>query len=304
MEFSNEEAQPRPASTAALDATGRVAPGCGIVHLVGAGPGDPELLTLRALRLLQQADVIVYDNLIGEGILELARREAERIYVGKRCDRHSLRQEEINKLLVNLASAGKRVVRLKGGDPFLFGRGGEELEALAACAIPFEVVPGITAASGVAACAGIPLTHRDYAQSCVFATGHLKDGTVNLDWAALARPRQTVVIYMGLGGLAEILRQLARHGLPATTPAAAVQSGTTRDQRVVTGTLSTLPDLVAAVGLASPVLLIVGEVVKLHRRLDWFVPLAFTEPAPPDAETEPLPAIDPGTLAQIQRHTL
>jgi uroporphyrin-III C-methyltransferase/precorrin-2 dehydrogenase/sirohydrochlorin ferrochelatase len=270
---------------------------------VGAGPGDPELLTLRALRLLQQADVIVYDNLVGEGILELARRDAERIYVGKRCDRHSLRQEEINKLLVNLASAGKRVVRLKGGDPFLFGRGGEELEALAACAIPFEVVPGITAASGVAACAGIPLTHRDYAQSCVFATGHLKDGTVNLDWAALARPRQTVVIYMGLGGLMEICRQLARHGLPATTPAAAVQAGTTRDQRVVTGTLSTLPDLVAAVGLASPVLLIVGEVVKLHRRLDWFAPVPSAEPAQPDAGTGPLSAIEPATATQMQRHT-
>jgi uroporphyrin-III C-methyltransferase/precorrin-2 dehydrogenase/sirohydrochlorin ferrochelatase len=287
-------------------APGKLAPApgcCGIVHLVGAGPGDPELLTLRALRLLQQADVIVYDNLVGAGILELGRGDAERIYVGKRCDRHALRQEEINKLLVNLASAGKRVVRLKGGDPFLFGRGGEELEALAACAIPFEVVPGVTAATAVAACAGIPLTHRDYAQSCVFATGHLKDGTVNLDWAALARPRQTVVIYMGLGGLAEICRQLARHGLPATTPAAAVQAGTTRDQRVVTGTLSTLPDLVAAVGLASPVLLIVGEVVKLHRRFDWFAPVPSAEPAPAEAGTGPLLALDPATLAQMQRHT-
>jgi uroporphyrin-III C-methyltransferase/precorrin-2 dehydrogenase/sirohydrochlorin ferrochelatase len=287
----------------ALDEPASHAPGCGIVHLVGAGPGDPELLTLRALRLLQQADVIVYDNLIGEGILELARRDAERIYVGKRCDRHSLRQEEINKLLVNLASAGKRVVRLKGGDPFLFGRGGEELETLAACGIPFEVVPGVTAANGVAACAGIPLTHRDYAQSCVFATGHLKDGTVNLDWAALARPRQTVVIYMGLGGLAEICRQLTHHGLPATTPAAAVQSGTTRNQRVLTGMLSTLPDLVAAVGLVSPVLLIVGEVVKLHRRLDWFAPVPSAEPAQPEAGIGPLSRIDAETLMRMQRHT-
>jgi uroporphyrin-III C-methyltransferase/precorrin-2 dehydrogenase/sirohydrochlorin ferrochelatase len=280
------------------------AQGSGIVYLVGAGPGDPELLTLRALRLLREADVIVYDHLVGDGILDLARRGAERIYVGKRCDRHAAPQGEINQLLVNLASAGKRVVRLKGGDPFLFGRGGEELEVLAACAIPFEVVPGVTAATGVAACAGIPLTHRDYAQSCVFVTGHLKDGTVNLDWAALARPRQTIVIYMGLGGLAEILRQLTRHGLPATTPAAAVQSGTTRNQRVVTGTLATLPDLVAAVGLASPVLLIVGEVVKLHRRLDWFDTASSAEPAVQEAANEPPPAVAPGTLAQIQRHTL
>ena len=257
-------------------------PGGGIVHLVGAGPGNPELLTLRALRLLQQADVIVHDHLVGEGILELARRDAERIYVGKRCNRRSTPQEEINKLLVNLASAGKRVVRLKGGDPFFFGRGGEELEALAACAIPFEVVPGVTAANGVAAYAGIPLTHRDYANSCIFATGHLKDGTVNLDWAALARPRQTAIIYMGLGAMSEICRQLARHGLPAETPAAAVQSGTTNDQRMVTGTLQTLPDLVAAVGLVSPVLLIVGEVVKLHRRLDWFAPALFAASPPAD----------------------
>ena len=269
------------------------APGTGVVYLVGAGPGDPELLTLRALRLLQQADVIVHDHLVGEGILELARRDAERIYVGKRCSRPSAPQEEINKLLVHLASAGKRVVRLKGGDPLFFGRGGEELEVLAACAIPFEVVPGVTAANGVASYAGIPLTHRDYARSCVFATGRLKDGTVNLDWVALARPRQTVVIYMGFGAMAEILRQLMRHGLPAETPAAAVQSGTTKDQRVATGTLETLPDLVAAVGLASPVLLIVGEVVKLHRRLDWFA-------SAPSAAS--LPAIGPETFMQMQRH--
>lgn len=304
MDLANDEARRRTPAGECDSAVG-AAGGHGKVYLVGAGPGDPELLTLRALRLLQQADVIVYDHLVSEGILELARRGAQRIYVGKRCDRHAAPQGEINKLLINLASAGKRVVRLKGGDPFLFGRGGEELEVLAACAIPFEVVPGVTAATGVAACAGIPLTHRDYAQSCVFATGHLKDGTLNLDWQALARPRQTVVIYMGLGTLAEILRQLARHGLPVTTPAAAVQSGTTRNQRVVTGTLATLADLVAAVGLVSPVLLIVGEVVALQRRLDWFLPASSAEPVPARAaNVTDVPAIEPGMAAQMQRHTL
>lgn len=277
--------------------------GTGSVYLIGAGPGDPELLTLRALRRLQQADVVVYDNLIGDGILELASPNAERIYAGKRCSRHSMPQEEINKLLVSLALAGKCVARLKGGDPFFFGRGGEELEALASCGIPYEVVPGVTAANGVASYAGIPLTHRDYAQSCIFATGHLKDGTVNLDWETLARPHQTAVIYMGLGGLPVICRQLVKHGLPAVTAVAAVQSGTTQDQRVVTGTLDTLPDLVAAVGLNSPVLLIVGEVVKLHRRLAWFAP-GSPDRAPSDSDrpfTEPY-RLDPAMLTLMQRH--
>jgi len=275
----------------------------GTVYLIGAGPGDPELLTLRALRRLQQADVVVYDNLIGDGILELASPNAERIYAGKRCSRHSMSQEEINELLVSLALAGKCVARLKGGDPFFFGRGGEELEALASCGIPYEVVPGVTAANGVASYAGIPLTHRDYAQSCIFATGHLKDGTVNLDWETLARPHQTAVIYMGLGGLPVICRQLVKHGLPATTAVAAVQSGTTQDQRVVTGTLETLPDLVAAVGLNSPVLLIVGEVVKLHRRLAWFAPASPDRAASISDRpfTEPC-RLDPATLTLMQRH--
>jgi len=275
----------------------------GVVYLIGAGPGDPELLTVRALRLLQQADAVVYDNLIGAGILEHARREAELVYAGKRCSRHSMSQEEINRLLVSLALAGKRVARLKGGDPFFFGRGGEEIEALASCGILYEVVPGVTAAGGVAAYAGIPLTHRDYAQSCVFATGHLKDGSVKLDWEALARPHQTAVIYMGLGGLPLICRELVRHGLPAKTPAAAVQSGTTPNQRVVTGTLETLPDLVAALALKSPVLVIVGEVVKLHRRLAWFSQSQPDEPASvfPASETRPL---DPKMLASMQRHSM
>ena len=278
----------------------------GTVYLIGAGPGDPELLTLRALRLLQQADTVVYDNLIGAGILEHARRDAERIYAGKRCSRHSMSQEEINRLLVSLALAGKQVARLKGGDPFFFGRGGEEVEALASCGIRYEVVPGVTAASGVAACSGIPLTHRDYAQSCIFATGHLKDGSVNLDWEALARPRQTAVIYMALGGLPLICRELVRHGLPATTPAAAVQSGTTPSQRVVTGTLATVPDLVAALALKSPVLVIVGEVVKLNRRLAWFAQPHSDEhvTASPVHAGETTRLLDPKTLASMQRHTM
>ena len=242
----------------------------GRVYLVGAGPGDPELLTLRAARLLAQADVVVYDHLVGDGVLDLIATQAERIYVGKERSNHSMAQDEINALLVRQASLGRQVVRLKGGDPFVFGRGGEELQALAAEGIPFEVVPGITAACGVASYAGIPLTHRDYAQSCLFVTGHLKDGSCDLDWPALARPRQTVVIYMGLGGLAGICAQLLAHGMAAGTPAAVVQQGTTLEQRVVCGTLTDLPARVVQAGLRSPCLIIVGEVVRLHEQLAWF----------------------------------
>jgi uroporphyrin-III C-methyltransferase/precorrin-2 dehydrogenase/sirohydrochlorin ferrochelatase len=244
----------------------------GEVYLVGAGPGDPDLLTLRALKLMQRADVVLYDNLISEAVLDLLPPAAERIYVGKRRANHALRQEEINALLVRYARAGKRVLRLKGGDPFIFGRGGEEIDSLSANGVAFEVVPGITAALGVAAYAGIPLTHRDCAQSVVFVTGTLRDGSVELDWPALARPRQTIVVYMGLPGLPVLSAELVRHGLPATTPAAIVQQGTFATQRVVTGTLRTLPRRAERAGLHGPTLIIVGDVVRLRTRLNWFKP--------------------------------
>jgi uroporphyrin-III C-methyltransferase/precorrin-2 dehydrogenase/sirohydrochlorin ferrochelatase len=244
----------------------------GTVYLVGAGPGDPDLLTLRALRLIQAAEVVLYDNLVSAAVLELIPAATEKIYVGKERSLHTLPQEGINALLVRLAQEGKQVVRLKGGDPFIFGRGGEEIESLMEHGVAFEVVPGVTAALGVAAYAGIPLTHRDYAQSCLLVTGHLKDNSVNLDWPALARPRQTLVIYMGLLALETICTQLMIHGLPADTPAAVIQQGTTASQKVVTGTLANLYERVTAAQLKAPTLIIVGGVVTLREKLNWFNP--------------------------------
>lgn len=244
----------------------------GEVYLVGGGPGDPDLLTFRALRLMQQCDVCVYDKLVSPEVLDLVRRDAELIYVGKSRDQHTLPQEEINQLLARLALAGKRVLRLKGGDPFIFGRGGEEIETLMQQGVPFQVVPGITAANGVSSYAGIPLTHRDYAQACLFITGHLKNGVLDLDWAAMARPQQTVVIYMGLVGLEQICQQLMAHGVAPDMPAAVIQQGTTQHQRVVSANLSDLASQVAAAKMKAPCLTIIGQVVQLREKLNWFEP--------------------------------
>lgn len=242
----------------------------GEVYLVGTGPGDPDLLTFRALRLMQQADVVLYDRLIGDGILNLVRRDAERIYVGKLPNDHSLPQEEIGKLLIRLAREGKRVLRLKGGDPFVFGRGGEEIEALSENGIAFQVIPGVTAAVGCASYSGIPLTHRDHAQSCIFVTGHEKDGQLNLNWQALIQPRQTVVVYMGLSSLGAITGGFIANGADPSTPAAVIENGTRAGQRVIVGTLESLKNKSDAAAIKSPALVIIGSVVTLRDKLSWF----------------------------------
>ncbi len=242
----------------------------GEVYLVGAGPGDPELLTFKALRLMQQADVVLYDALVSKEIMELCRRDAELIFVGKNRANHSVPQHDINKMLIEQASKGRRVVRLKGGDPFIFGRGGEELQSLREQGIPFQVVPGITAASACSTYAGIPLTHRDYAQSVTFVTGQQKNRSSELDYSQLARGNQTVVFYMGLHNLADICSKLISAGQDANTPAAIISRGTAIDQQVLVGTLASLESLQAAAKLPAPALIIVGQVVQLQDQLQWF----------------------------------
>ncbi|MCK5874247.1 MAG: uroporphyrinogen-III C-methyltransferase [Alcanivoracaceae bacterium] len=250
----------------------------GEVYLVGAGPGDPDLMTFRALRLLQKADVVLYDRLVGPGILELARRDAELVYVGKARNEHVVPQDEINSLLVRYAREGKKVCRLKGGDPFIFGRGGEELDSVVEAGIDFQVVPGVTAAAGCAAYAGIPLTHRDHAQSVRFVTGHRKDNSVDLPWGNLITPGETLVFYMGLVSLADICRNLKAQGMRADMPAAVISRGTMPDQQVIIGSLSSLPDLVSAREVAAPSLVIIGSVVTLHPRYHWFASTPLNNP--------------------------
>ena len=245
-------------------------PAEGMVAIVGAGPGDADLRTLRALRLMQRADVVLYDRLVGDDIIELLRRDAERIYVGKLPNQHTMAQEDISQLMVDLARQGKRVLRLKGGDPFIFGRGGEEIETLAENGISFQVVPGITAASGCSAYAGIPLTHRDYAHACVFVTAHGKEGVLGLDWDVLLRPMQTVAVYMGLSSLKDLSEQFVARGADPNTPAAIIDNGTRPNQRVAVGTIATIDKIAKSASMQGPSMIIIGEVVRLRDRLRWF----------------------------------
>jgi len=249
----------------------------GEVYLVGAGPGDPDLLTFRAFRLMQRADVVLYDRLVDPAIMDRVRRDAERIYVGKRRSHHAVPQEEIGELMVKLAMQGKRVLRLKGGDPFIFGRGGEEIEKLAEHRIPFQVCPGVTAAAGCSAYAGIPLTHRDHAQSCVFVTGHGRDGPIDLDWSTILRPRQTVAIYMGLAHLDFLMQEFLKHGADPALPVAIVENGTRFNQITVTGNISDITQKAADAGLRGPTIIIAGHVVTLREKLNWYSPKSEAE---------------------------
>ena len=244
----------------------------GEVYLVGAGPGDPDLLTFKALRLMQQADVVLYDRLVSNSVMELVRRDAELVYVGKKAGSKSSRQSDINEQLVKLAKSGKRVCRLKGGDPFIFGRGGEEIETLSEHGIPFQVVPGITAASGCSTYSGIPLTHRDYSQSCRFVTAHLKDGTCDLPWGEFVAEQQTIVFYMALSGAKNLSERLIEHGMRKDMPIALIEKGTLPEQKIYISTLVELPQLIRKEKVGAPSLLIVGEVVKLHEKLNWMNP--------------------------------
>jgi uroporphyrin-III C-methyltransferase / precorrin-2 dehydrogenase / sirohydrochlorin ferrochelatase len=267
---SASDAERKQALDTALEAAAQAQTRHGMVYLVGAGPGDPDLLTLRALRLMQQADVVLYDKLVAPAILDLVRRDAERVDVGRRCGDHATQQADTNALMVRLAREGRQVVRLKSGDPFIFGRGGEELEHLAASGVDFQVVPGITAAIGCAAYAGIPLTHRDYAQSCLFVTARSAKDELDLDWPALVRPQQTVAVYMGLRTLPGLVAGLRAHGLDGAARIAVIENGTRGAQRVVTSTLDRIVADAQVSGLTGPALIVIGAVVGLHERLAWF----------------------------------
>lgn len=248
----------------------------GVVHIVGAGPGDPELLTLRALRLIQDADVILYDKLVGDGVMDMARRDADRIFVGKEKANHALPQEKIEALMITLAREGKNVVRLKGGDPFIFGRGGEEVDAMRAAGVPVTVTPGVTAATGCAASAGLPLTHRDHAQAVTFVTGHAKgDADPDLDWAALAALKNTLVVYMGVGKAGSIERNLLAHGRDGATPVAVIEKGTSADEKILKGRLSDLSGLIARGGVLGPALLVIGDTAALAT--EKFIDVNVTE---------------------------